>query len=115
MPTTELAPAVQWIRNYLNGEYEPLDNPPRVSRPMDRIGGGVYAIQGPNGVYVGQSADCGARHTLRLAVKLGWPCGIVRELPGATGDQRLAAEAQVARLFSCRGMRVISRFSDPTA
>lgn len=71
---------------------------------------GVYAIQGPNGVYVGESHDCWGRATLRTAALLGFECGIVRELPGADRLARIRAEAEVAKIFKTRGLTVLSRF-----
>ncbi len=77
---------------------------------MERVSG-VYAILGPNGVYVGESGHCWSRGTLATAVKLGLPCGIVRELPGYTRLARLPVEAEVAQLFIARGLPVVSKFS----
>jgi hypothetical protein len=73
---------------------------------------GVYAIHGPNGVYVGQSVDCWKRDSFLMAMKLGLECGIVREvsLRGASRQhlplQR--AEVAVAEMFRRRGFRVVS-------
>ena len=75
---------------------------------------GVYAILGPNGVYVGESCNCWTRGTLELATKLGWECGIVREMPGAGRLLRIRAEADVAKMFRARGFVVVSAFlNDP--
>lgn len=70
---------------------------------------GVYAILGPNGVYVGEAGDCWKRDTLALAVALGWECGIVRELPGSIRLERLRAEGLVTRMFLQRGFPVVSK------
>lgn len=76
---------------------------------MRRPLSGVYAIQGPNGVYVGQSSDCWGRSTFQFAIALGLECGIVRELdPRKSLEGRLRVEAAVARLFARRGLTVIS-------
>lgn len=75
---------------------------------------GVYAIQGPAGVYVGESRDCWYRGTLDLAVRLGLECGVVREVSVRTHHERAntlirqAAEKEVVALFSRRGMFVVS-------
>lgn len=72
---------------------------------------GVYAILGPHGVYVGQSANCWNRGTFSLAVGLGLPCGIMRELPGASNLDRQREEAVVAKIFVARGLHVCSHFN----
>src|SRR5260221_8646008 len=71
---------------------------------------GVYAILGPNGVYVGESSDCWGRNTLGLAVLLGLECGIIREMPHQARLARTRAEREVAQLFQRRGLPVVSSF-----
>lgn len=70
---------------------------------------GVYAILGPNGVYVGESTDCWGRNTLDLAVRLGLDCGIIRETPKLTTFQRRLIESSISGLFRSRGMKIVSR------
>ena len=69
---------------------------------------GVYAIHGPNGVYVGQSVDCWGRTTFQFALALGLDCGIVRELPRKSFAGRRRVETEVARIFARRGFKVVS-------
>ncbi len=69
---------------------------------------GVYAIAGPEGVYVGEAADCWHRSTLALAVRLGLDCGVVREMPGSTARERQRAETAVAYHFLTSGLMVVS-------
>lgn len=70
---------------------------------------GVYAIAGLDGaVYVGESTDCWDRDTLKMAMRLGLDCGIVRELSNSTTKERRFQEALVAKLFRDRGLRVVS-------
>jgi hypothetical protein len=81
---------------------------------------GVYAILGPNGVYVGQSLDCLNRGSLQLAIKLGLQCGIVREVRRAYPERAMRArllrnESAVARLFARRGLSVVSRHQQEAA
>ena len=71
---------------------------------------GVYAVCGPNGVYVGESYDCWNRGTLELAAVLGLECGIVREMPGASRLELVRAEAEVAKIFQKRGMVILSKY-----
>lgn len=71
---------------------------------------GVYAILGPNGVYVGESAHCWKRGTFALAVQLGLECGIVRETPGLSRLERIRQEAEVAQLFTARGLPIVSQY-----
>lgn len=71
---------------------------------------GIYAIEGPRGVYVGESADCWGRDTLRLAVMLGLECGIIREMPGADRLWRIRGERAVAQMFERRGFKVLSGY-----
>ena len=71
---------------------------------------GVYAILGPRGVYVGESADCWGRRSLGLAASLGLECGIVRETPAASRLERIRAEAAVAEIFHERGMTIVSEY-----
>jgi hypothetical protein len=68
---------------------------------------GVYVINGPNGVYVGQSTDCWSRGTLHLAVLLGLDCGVIREEP--IDWKRLKAERDVMQVFKLKGMNVVSQ------
>ena len=68
---------------------------------------GVYAICGPNGVYVGESADCWARSSLGLAASLGFDCGIIRELPGFSEELRRIVEKQIQDLFRRRGFNIV--------
>ena len=72
---------------------------------------GVYAILGPEGVYVGESTDCWNRGTLDLAVRLGLECGIVRELSNSTQGERFRVETEVARLFRARGFPIVSFYA----
>lgn len=105
--------AAQWITNFLAGNYGTLQTPLEYSPATTVIGtSGVYAIEGPFGVYVGQSWDCWSRGTLAIAVKLGWPCGIIRELPGSDDCERRRVEALIAQLFRDRGFAVVSK-NDP--
>jgi predicted transcriptional regulator len=71
---------------------------------------GVYAILGPNGVYVGESRDCWKRGTLATAILLGLECGIIRETPQVSRLARIRVEAEVAKLFQSRGMPVVSQY-----
>lgn len=71
---------------------------------------GVYAILGPNGVYVGESEDCWNRGTLTLAASLGWQCGIVRETPEGERLLRIRVEAEVAGVFRKRGFPIVSQY-----
>jgi len=75
-----------------------------MARPL----AGVYAIHGPNGVYVGQSTDLWGRSTFQFAMALGLDCGIVRELRGKGFDTRRRVEGEVARVFARRGFNVVS-------
>ena len=68
---------------------------------------GVYVVQGPAGVYVGEAVDCFARN--RKINILGIPWGIVRELPGSTRRERIAVERQVADAWEARGFVIVSR------
>ncbi len=68
---------------------------------------GVYAILGPDGVYVGESTDCWNRSTLVFAVRLGLDCGIIREANCATKDGRLTNEYEVQELYKSRGFPII--------
>lgn len=76
---------------------------------------GVYAIHGPGGVYVGQSASCWERQTLLMARILGLDCGVIRQMPGASRRTLVRAEAEVAGLFESRGLKVVSQFSFPSS
>lgn len=70
---------------------------------------GVYAILGPNGVYIGESQDIEHRETYKLAAQLGLDRGIVREFPIRTSRTgRLKAERDVANLFRSRGLPVVT-------
>lgn len=75
---------------------------------------GVYAIQGPNdAVYVGQSQNCWARDTFKIAVLLGLPCGVVREFSASCGiNRRQRIEREVAAVFRRRGLTVVSTHGD---
>ena len=75
---------------------------------MRRPLAGVYAIHGPNGVYVGQSTDCWGRSTFQFAVALGLDCGIVREVQRKGEHGRRLVETEVARIFERRGFKVVS-------
>lgn len=71
---------------------------------------GIYIINGPAGVYVGQSKDCYGRESLILATKLGLDWGIVRELPCSMSYQeRVSTEMEVAQQWEDRGFVVVSR------
>jgi len=71
---------------------------------------GVYVIQSPAGVYVGQSRDCWNRRTFRIAMTRGLPCGIIRELPLDIEQSILdTAECAVADIFHSRGFHITAR------
>lgn len=100
--------AAQWITRFLAGEYGELCPLEYTEPTPSNAVRGVYAINGPAGVYIGESFDCWNRGTLNMAVCLGLDCGIIRELPSANTWERIQAETEVAKMFASKGFTVIS-------
>ena len=101
--------AAQWLTKFLAGDLGRLA-PLKYHEPTpDNAVRGVYVINGPAGVYVGESYDCWNRLTLDTAVRLGLDCGVIRELPSASTAQRVQVETEIANMFRSKGFTIISR------
>jgi hypothetical protein len=68
---------------------------------------GVYAVNGPAGIYVGEADDCFRRNNFVMKLGLDW--GIVLEMPGSTKQERMVAEGETADAWAARGFAVVSR------
>lgn len=69
---------------------------------------GVYLVEGPLGIYVGESVNCDGRNG--QATKLGWPWHVVHDLAGDTPkEERMKAERMVADALEEQGFVVVSR------
>jgi hypothetical protein len=79
--------------------WRAADGPPDVS--------GVYVVEGPAGIYVGESEDCYARNW--EFTRLGIPWRVVKLMPGASRKEREKVERETAEAYRSRGLVVVSK------